>query len=461
MARQKVDRTSQTEGRQSLKRMLRTGFAIAGVILCVGAVVQSASGESKANGTGQWKQSIERPSRTWDYDGKRILGHVGYDICLWDATTGKLLHRMKGHKERIHAVQFSPDGHHALSSSYMPQGPMLGLISRDTRIILWNLEKGREMKSFKGQVAGEFSPDGRKIVTFTQRPGTGIPDPGSGAAGVRQLGTAAEFDAAVWETSTGRQLVKAKLGEYNDLRSGALHFSPDGRRFVYIINGQSLIRNSSGGVVFNTSDGREIGRVTGDALKFGEGHRYTSNGALASFELRIETSSGAVGVNTARLIDLKTGRVVQSVKHGLKPEEDAVTFWGETWTHDGRKVAAIPSGEGKIRILDMGSRKVTTGAKTGPLVASAVISPDNTRLLIEWGGANDVPAGLGLYDMNTGEGIARIKLAEWGHMVGFSPDSKTFLVGGSEFIIYNSKDGKKVRTLKLLKDDLFSQDWNK
>ena len=39
----------------------------------------------------QWKASIERPSLGWDYDGKRILGHIGYDICLWDATTGKLL----------------------------------------------------------------------------------------------------------------------------------------------------------------------------------------------------------------------------------------------------------------------------------------------------------------------------------------------------------------------------------
>jgi hypothetical protein len=25
----------------------------------------------------QWKQSIQRPSRSWDYDGYRILGHVG------------------------------------------------------------------------------------------------------------------------------------------------------------------------------------------------------------------------------------------------------------------------------------------------------------------------------------------------------------------------------------------------
>ncbi len=61
--------------------------------------------------------------------------------------------------------------------------------------------------------------------------------------------------------------------------------------------------------------------------------------------------------------------------------------------------------------------------------------------------------------MNTGEEIARIKLATWGHMLGFSPDSKTLLVGGSEFVIYNSENGKKIRTLNLL-DEVSSHDWN-
>ncbi len=53
-----------------------------------------------------------------------------------------------------------------------------------------------------------------------------------------------------------------------------------------------------------------------------------------------------------------------------------------------------------------------------------------------------------------------MKLAEWGHIVGFSPDSKTLLVGGSEFVIYDAENGKKVRTLKLLDDVSFEYDWN-
>ena len=447
---------------------VKAGFAIAGLILCIGAFSQPAAAQPLSNESGQWKQSIERPSRTWDYDGTRILGHLGFDICLWDAMTGKLLHRMKGHKEYIHAVQFSPDGHHALSSSWIGPGPMNPVISRDTRIILWNLATGRERNRFPGQVAGEFSPDGKRIVTFSQRPGTGQPNPAWGEAtipstgDVWQLGSAPKFDAAIWEIDTGRQLVKVKPDKYSDPKRHTLHFSPDGRRFVYIENGAFLLYNSSGGVVFNSSDGREIRRVTGEdlkdtgeALKFGQGHRYTSNGALASFSRE-----------RARLIDLESGRVVQNVEHDLKPG-DGLRFWGQAWTHDGGKVAAIPSGEHAIKILDLQSGKTTTGAKTGPYPKrTAIVSPDNSRLAVEWGGANNVEPGLGLYEMKTGEEIAIIQFAKFGGLIGFSPDSKSLLVGGSaydeyisenekrtilpEFVIYNSEDGKKIRTLKLL-----------
>lgn len=439
--------------RKILKEALSSVFAVVGLLLCILASSQPAVSQPLTNEMtdepAQWKQSIERPRRDWDYDGKRILGHVGYDIYLWDATTGNLLQRMKGHKERIHAVQFSPDGHHALSSSWMPPGPG-SIRSRDTRVVLWNLGTGRPRDAFQGQVAGEFSPDGRRIVTFSQRPGeleapwgeSTIPSTGE----VWQRGPSARFDAAtVWETFTGRQLVKAKLDEYSDPDDDTLHFSPDGRRVAFLENGKFLIYNGSGGVLYDTSDGRELGRVATDQVRHG-GHRYTSNGALATFDW-----------DRARLIDLESGRVVRSVPHDLK------RTWGSMWTHDGSKVVAIPRGENAIKILDIESGEMTTGAKSGRNPYRAVISPDNSRLAIGWGGANDVEPELGIYDLNTGEAIARIKRAG---VLGFSPDSMTLLGGGSEdssynskteretlvakFSIYDATDGKRIRTLNLL-----------
>src|SRR5207253_2399027 len=110
--------------RHSRKRTLIVGFAVAGLILCAVASSRPASGQPMPIKAGRWMQSIEKPPlcRGWDYDGKRTLGHVGQKLLLWDATTGKLLHKMQAHKEKIFVVQFSPDGDHALSSSWMGSG---------------------------------------------------------------------------------------------------------------------------------------------------------------------------------------------------------------------------------------------------------------------------------------------------------------------------------------------------
>ena len=409
------------------------------VILGLPLLAGSVSGQAPSNEPEQWKQSIERPSRSWDYDGKRILGHVGKDICLWDATTGKLLHKMKGHKERIKAVQFSPDGEHALSSSWIASGGMSMLISRETSVIIWNLATGRDRHIFKGQVAGEFSPDGSRIVTFSQRPGTGEPNPDWGESTlpstgeVWQRGPAAQFDSAVWETSTGRQLAQVRLGEHGDPYWGSLQFSLDGRSVVRVETGMALL--------FNASDGRETAR---QSPRLARSLRYTSSGALASID-----------AEEIRLTDIKSGKAIQSIPHGLK------SFWAAACTHDSSRAAVIPSDESEIKIWEIKTGKMTTGGKNGPYPQqAAIISPDNRRLAVEYGGANDVEPGLGLYDMNTGQEIARIKLATAGHMLGFSPDSKTLLVGGSEFVIYNSENGKKIRALNLLADVSFSHDWS-
>jgi WD40 repeat protein len=101
--------------------------------------------------------------RCADYapDGKRILsGHCGpkseFLLRLWDAEAGKLIRDLKGHKGDVAGVFFLPDGKTAASAGM------------DGAVILWDLEKGKELKRMAhagGVYGAALSPDGKRLLT--------------------------------------------------------------------------------------------------------------------------------------------------------------------------------------------------------------------------------------------------------------------------------------------------------
>ena len=351
---------------QRRKARLSRIVIVAFLVMCLGIFGPLSFGQPVLPVQGQWKQSIERPAKDWDFDGKRILGHIDHDICLWDAATGQLLHRMKEHQERIQKVQFSPNGEYALSSSWISSGPMTGLKSEDTRTIVWNLTTGRGEFVVPNQVAGEFSPAGARIVTFSQRPG------GSSS-----------FDAKLWDMSSGRDLVNVTLADGCSPYFDDLHFSSDGTRFVHL--------HSHGAVQFDCRDGREVGRVSGVSGIL----RFTSTGAMACFDLGKD--AGRIS-----LIDIESGLALLSFEHGA----DTKRAWKGVWAHDGRKVAVFPT-DGAIKIWDSDTGTAITGAQGGQYPRHhAIISPDNSCLAISWGGGSvdnkEVDPKVGIYELGTG-----------------------------------------------------------
>jgi hypothetical protein len=130
------------------------------------------------------------------------------------------------------------------------------------------------------------------------------------------------------------------------------------------------------------------------------------------------------------------------------------------------------SAEGKPPVCRLQVWDVESGENRGDTLCdpdaiqleSLLIGPDNKRSLISWGGYaaehnRVVPPQLSLYDLSSGKELTRI--LDPGALIGFSPDGRTFVVGGDakgrqrfslnldSFAVYNSDSGKPLVTLHL------------
>jgi WD40 repeat protein len=140
-------------------------------------------------------------------DGRLVLTASGDEMArLWDASTGRLVHLLRGHEDAVSDARFSPDGTRVVTASE----------DRDARI--WSVATGRSIKLLRGHLRGPqtavFSPDGRWVLT-TGRIAAGLWDANSG-----------EFFAP-----TGLNRDPFLRGHSSGLLTSAV-FSPDGRRIL-------------------------------------------------------------------------------------------------------------------------------------------------------------------------------------------------------------------------------------
>jgi hypothetical protein len=126
-------------------------------------------------------------------DGTVVATAKAREADLWDAASGKLLHRLEGHTSLVTDVQFSPDGRTVVTASD----------DHDART--WDVASGRLAHLLRGHFfalrTASFSPDGRWVVTSSQ------------------------FTAGLWDAVTGR-LVLYLEGNTKPLTGST--FSPDG-----------------------------------------------------------------------------------------------------------------------------------------------------------------------------------------------------------------------------------------
>ena len=303
-------------------------------------------------------------------------------VRLWEAATGKPLHTLAGHRGRIHSLSFSPDG------------KTLASAAEDDRILLWDIRSGKPLhpdKPFERIALVAFSPDGRALAT------------------------AGEGPVRLWDAGSGRQRAALPASSRS---SHALAYSPDGKRLATAA--------ADGGVrLWDLAAGREVRRL-GKAGVVRSCLAFAADGRLAA------------GEPDVCVWDPSTGK--RLTRFGEK--SDPLTCLA--FSPDGKLLAA---GDNRhtVTLWDVASGRVVRQSRwqdrNDPRGIRAVsFSPDGTTLALASGpGA----AGLLLWEVRTGKTLRSFVGAADSDVVVFSPDGRMLASGSS------GPWGDKVRLLEV------------
>jgi WD40 repeat protein len=183
-------------------------------------------------------------------DGKR-LASAGKDnvVMVWDVSTGKPLFTLKGHTEGVYGVAWSPNGKLIASCSEVDPGR-----GPQGEVKIWDAASGRLLRTviFAKRwrtFAVAFSPDSKRLATASEY-GIAVLDSKTGKEtasfgdrggfefaavaysrdGKRLAAADVDETVCVWDTATGKRLVKAQMRASNKVYFGlaTVAFSPDG-----------------------------------------------------------------------------------------------------------------------------------------------------------------------------------------------------------------------------------------
>jgi WD40 repeat protein/serine/threonine protein kinase len=229
-------------------------------------------------------------------DGDRLAVAVTADagepespsrVVVCDVQTGEHLLRLS-EKGLCRAVAFSPDGR------LLASGGAGGAVR------LSDAATGTEVARFRGHssalIAVAFSPDGKRLLS------------------------ADETEVILWETATGKQLLRVK--ESSTDRPSGVAFSPDSKRFA---TGLSMRDAATGAVLYEFK---------------------TSWAGLPSFAAFSPDGRRIANGWGVTLFDTVRGKPVGTLKQRTEPTADAAAF-----SPDGRRLAALNE-DGTVQVWD-------------------------------------------------------------------------------------------------------------
>jgi WD40 repeat protein len=348
-------------------------------------------------------------------------------VLLWDVTANKELRRLPGHTDGVNALAFSP-----------ADGKLLASASDDKAVRLWDVATGKELRRLEGHnrpvTAVGFAPGGKVLASGGEDSVIRLWDVASGKSlrqlqghqgvvvavafapdGKRLASFGRDGTVRLWDAETGQEL---RRWEVETRGLGSVAFAPDGKRLAAAAG--SCIR------LWDTATGAEISLGAGhtgmiQSLRLAaDGKTLFSVGAdRAVLEWDLTTSQkgsrlcggklGPAGPARWLAVDVSPdGKVLAQVSL-LLPEgkaDPAIHLWDAV---TGKQLGSLSGHAGAVRALRL--------APDGKLLASA--GQDGIRL---W----DVAAGKSLLHLPLGPGGGSVlDLSPDGQWLAFADEDQT------------------------------------
>ncbi|KAF5320246.1 hypothetical protein D9611_011284 [Ephemerocybe angulata] len=317
---------------------------------------------SVLEGHKDWVRSV-----AFSRDGTRIVsGSDDKTVRVWDASTGMVLKVLEGHRQRVYSIAICRDGTRILSGS------------EDKTVRVWDASTGEVLSVLEGHTKSvtsiALSQDGTRIVSASLDKTVRVWDASTGMAmsvleghtgpvtsvafsrdATRIVSASWDKTVRVWDASTG--MAMSLLEGHSDWVT-SVAFSRDGTRIVSGSFDETVrVWDASTGTVTSVLEGHSDG-VTSVAFS-----RDATRIVSASWD------------KTVRVWDASTG-VVMSVLQGHTGLVHSVAF-----SRDGTRIVSGSFDE-TVRVWDASTGTVTSvleGHSDG--VTSVAFSQDETRIV--------------------------------------------------------------------------------
>ena len=243
-------------------------------------------------------------------DGKHIV--AGYNnnlVRIWNATTGKMEHVLKGHTGVVWSVAYSPDGKMIISGS------------ADKTIKCWDVETGNLIRTLPDKKGDKGHTSIVSYVTFNPS-GTYI---ASGSS---------DKSVKFWDASTGMLL--QTLSDTHSKTVAAISYSKSGR-YVATASWDKTTK------IYHTMGGIERNLLTGHksavyAVEFSPDENFIATGSADG---------------TIRIYDVENGNFVRAIT------DIAGEVWTLSYSPDG-KIIAVGTSDGSVITFDSNTGKKLT-----------------------------------------------------------------------------------------------------